>query len=87
MSRFPKQKRPHNMRVLQDWIRGAFDDWLETLDDALAEDIEGFSFSREEPERIRNTTSYRVNIVIDYKGRRWGKVPFEGSPETRPVVD
>lgn len=153
MSGFPKQKQPHNMRVLQAWVReyadqeqlpesrvrravsfmlvalplersldtegnplfvvkggvsmelrlnlrarttkdldavfrGAFEDWLEALDDALAEDIEGFSFSREEPERIATTTSYRVNIVLDYKGRRWGKVQFEVAPvEVGSVLD
>lgn len=153
MSRFPKQKRPHNMRVLQDWIRdyadreqlaesrvrravsfmlialplersldsqgnplfvvkggvsmelrldlrarttkdldavfrGAIEDWLEALDDALADDIEEFAYSREEPERIRNSDSYRVNIVIDYKGRRWGKVQFEVAPvEVGSVLD
>lgn len=153
MSGFPKQKQPHNMRILQAWIReyadqeqlpesrvrravsfmlvalpleraldtegdplfvvkggvsmelrlnlrgrttrdldavfrGAFEDWLEALDDALAEDVEGFSFSREEPERIAATTSYRVNIVLDYKGRRWGKVQFEVAPvEVGSVLD
>ena len=153
MSGFPKQKQPHNMRVLQAWIReyadqeqlpesrvrravsfmlvalplersldtegnplfavkggvsmelrlnlrarttkdldavfrGAFEDWLEALDDALEEDIEGFSFSREEPQRIATTTSHRVNIVLDYKGRRWGKVQFEVAPvEVSSVLD
>jgi hypothetical protein len=153
MSVFPKQKRPHSMRVLQGWIReyaneeqlpesrvrravsfmlvalplersldaegnplfavkggvsmelrlnlrarstkdldavfrGAFEDWLEALDDALAVNIEEFSFSREKPERIAETTSYRVNIVIDYKGRRWGKVQFEVAPvEVGSILD
>jgi Nucleotidyl transferase AbiEii toxin, Type IV TA system len=153
MSGFPKQKRPHNMRVLQGWIReyadqqqmaesrvrravsfmlvalplehsldsegrplfavkggvsmelrlglrarttkdldavfrGAFEDWLAALDDALAADIEEFSFSREEPEAIRNTKSFRVNIIIDFKGRRWGKVQFEVAPvEVGSVLD
>lgn len=80
--------RARTTKDLDAVFRGAFEDWLEALDDALAEDIEGFSFSREEPERIRNTTSYRVNIVIDYKGRRWGKVPFEVVPvEVADVLD
>jgi Nucleotidyl transferase AbiEii toxin, Type IV TA system len=153
MSGFPKQKRPHNMRVLQNWIReyadqqqmaesrvrravsfmlvalplehsldgegkplfavkggvsmelrlglrgrttkdldavfrGAFEDWLEALDDALTEDTEEFSFSREEPEEIRETKSFRVNIIIDFKGRRWGKVRFEVAPvEVGSVLD
>jgi hypothetical protein len=153
MSGFPKQKRPHNMRVLQSWIReyadqqqmaesrvrravsfmlvalplehsldgegkplfavkggvsmelrlglrarttkdfdavfrGAFEGWLAALDDALATDIEGFSFSREEPEAIRDTKSFRVNIIIDFKGKRWGKVQFEVAPvEVGSVLD
>jgi hypothetical protein len=59
-----------------------------SMDDALSEDVEEFSFSREEPERIAETTSYRVNIVIDYKGRRWGKVRFEVAPvEVGSVLD
>jgi len=153
MSGFPKGKRPHNMRVLADWIRdyaaqeqlaesrvrravsfmlvalplersldgngdplflvkggvsmelrldlrarttkdldavfrGAFEDWLSALDDALAEEIEGFTYGREAPERIGKTASYRVNITIDYKGRRWGKVQFEVAPvEVGSVLD
>lgn len=153
MSGFPKRKRPHNMRVLQVWIReyadqqqmpesrvrravsfmlvalplehsldgegkplfavkggvsmelrlglrarttkdfdavfrGAFEDWLAALDDALAANIEEFSFSREEPEAIRDTKSFRVNIIIDFKGRRWGKVQFEVAPvEVGSVLD
>lgn len=67
---------------------GAFEDWLEALDEALAEDTDGFSFSREEAERIPNTRSCRVNIIIDYRGRRWGKVQFEVAPvEVDSVLD
>jgi hypothetical protein len=69
-------------------FRGAFEDWLEALDHALADDIEEFSFSREEPEAIRDTNSFRVNIIIDFKGRRWGKVQFEVAPvEVGSVLD
>lgn len=69
-------------------FRGAFENWLDALDDALAEDIEEFSFSREEPEKVPNTPSFRVNIIVDYKGRRWGKVKFEVAPvEIDTVLD
>jgi Nucleotidyl transferase AbiEii toxin, Type IV TA system len=69
-------------------FRGAFEGWLGALDDALADEIEGFAYSREEPKRIGDTSSYRVNIVIDYKGRRWGKVQFEVAPvEVDSVFD
>jgi Nucleotidyl transferase AbiEii toxin, Type IV TA system len=153
MSGFPKGKRPHNMRVLGNWVRqfadqermaesrvrravsfmlvalplersldsdgnplflvkggvsmelrlglrarttkdldavfrGAFEDWLDALDDALAEDVEGFSFGRGEPARIGRTDSCRVEITIDYRGRRWGKVRFEVAPvEVDSILD
>lgn len=80
--------RARTTKDLDAVFRGTFEGWLEALDDALREDVEGFSFSREEPERIAQTTSYRVNIVIDYKGRRWGKVRFEVAPvEVGSVLD
>lgn len=153
MSPFPKEKQPHNTRVLHGWIReyadqeqiaqsrvhravsfmlvalplerslgsdgkplfvvkggvsmelrldlrarttkdldavfrGAFENWLEALDDALEEEIEGFTYSRDKPGRIGATGSYRVNIAIDYKGRRWGQVQFEVAPvEVGGVLD
>lgn len=69
-------------------FRGAFTDWLESLDNALSEEIEGFTYGRGEPERIGRTSSYRVNITIDYKGRRWGTVQFEVAPvEVGSVLD
>jgi hypothetical protein len=69
-------------------FRGAFEDWLDALDDAITEDVEEFSFSRDEPERIGKTASYRVDIIIDFKGRRWGKVQFEVAPvEVGLVLD
>jgi hypothetical protein len=80
--------RARTTKDLDTVFRGAFEDWLAALDDALAKDIEGFSFSREEPEAILNTKSFRVNIVIDFKGRRWGKVQFEVAPvEVGSVLD
>jgi hypothetical protein len=69
--------------------RGTFEEWLSVLDDALeAAEIEGFEFSRGEPEEIRDTKTFRVDIVVDYKGRRWGKVQFEVAPvEIEEILD
>ena len=36
-------------------FRGRFEEWLEALDDALSRGIEDFTFSRAEPEEIRET--------------------------------
>lgn len=148
---FPKQKAPHNIRVLQGWVtayaketgqaerrvrravsfmlvalvlerartsggeprflvkggvslelrlrlrarmtndldavfRGNFDEWLTALDDTLAEEIKGFTFARDEPELIKETKTFRVNILIDYKGKRWARVKLEVAPEEAPEV-
>jgi len=80
--------RARTTKDLDAVFRGAFEGWLAALDDALADDIEDFSFSREEPEAIRGTKSFRVNIIIDFKGKRWGKVQFEVAPvEVSSVLD
>lgn len=80
--------RARTTKDLDAVFRGPFEDWLEALDDALAEDIGGFTYSRDAPEKIRNTNSSRVNVVLDYKGRRWGKVRLEVAPvEVSSVLD
>lgn len=82
------QLRARTTKDLDTVYRGTFEKWLKSLDEALEEDIEGFAFSREEPEPIRDSKSFRVNIVIDYSGRRWGKVQFEVAPvEVESVLD
>lgn len=68
--------------------RGTFESWLDSLDEALGEEIDDFTYSRDEPFQIRNTNSFRVNIIIDYRGRRWGRVQFEVAPvEVEAVLD
>ena len=69
-------------------FRGRFDEWLEALDDALAEGVDDLSFSRTEPAAIRDTHAFRVDVAIDLKGRRWGKVQLEVAPaEAVNVLD
>lgn len=61
-------------------FRGRFEEWLDALDDALSASVEGFSVSRTEPVEIRETHTFRVNVAIDLKGRRWGQVVLEVAP-------
>lgn len=80
--------RARTTKDLDAVYRGTFEHWLDSLDDALEEEIDDFSYSRDEPERIKNTGSHRLNVIIDYKGKRWGKVQFEvASVEVERVLD
>ena len=80
--------RARTTQDLDTVYRGTFEHWLGSLDEALAEDIDDFSYSRDEPARIRGTNTFRVNIAIDYKGKRWGKVQLEVAPvEVEAVLD
>jgi hypothetical protein len=63
---------------------GAFDGWLDGLDDALARPIADFDLSRGVPEPIKTTSTMRVDIYLDYRGRRWGTVTLEVAPAEAP---
>jgi hypothetical protein len=80
--------RARTTKDLDTVYRGTFEHWLGSLDEALAEDIDDFSYSRDEPVRIRGTNTFRVNVAIDFKGKRWGKVQLEVAPvEVEDVLD
>jgi hypothetical protein len=80
--------RARTTKDLDTVYRGTFEHWLGSLDEALAEDIDDFSYSRDEPVRIRGTNTFRVNVIIDFKGKRWGKVQLEVAPvEVEAVLD
>ena len=80
--------RARTTKDLDTVYRGTFEHWLGSLDEALAEDIDDFSYSRDEPARIRGTNTFRVNVAIDFKGKRWGKVQLEVAPvEVEDVLD
>ncbi|HEU4905293.1 MAG TPA: nucleotidyl transferase AbiEii/AbiGii toxin family protein [Solirubrobacterales bacterium] len=80
--------RARTTKDLDTVYRGTFEHWVGSLDEALAEEIDDFSYSRDEPARIRGTNTFRVNIAIDYKGKRWGKVQLEVAPvEVEAVLD
>lgn len=82
---------PRAARTTQDLdavFLGAFEAWLETLDDVLEEPVADFLFSRGEPERIGRTRTMRLTIHVDYRGRRWGTVLLEVAPaEAIHVLD
>lgn len=80
--------RARTTKDLDTVYRGTFEHWLDSLDEALAEDIDDFSYSRDEPVQIRGTNTFRLNVIIDYKGKRWGKVQLEVAPvEVEAVLD
>ena len=67
---------------------GAFDLWLDALDDALTSPFADFALTRSEPEPIGTTSTMRVGIYLDYRGRRWGTVTLEVAPaEAGQVLD
>ena len=59
---------------------GAFEEWLDALDDAFAQPVADFELSRTEPATIRTTRTMRVEVYLDYRGRRWGTVTLEVAP-------
>lgn len=67
---------------------GGFEEWLDALDDAFEESVADFELSRGEPVEIRTTRTMRVDVYLDYRGRRWGTVTLEVAPaEGREVLD
>jgi hypothetical protein len=80
--------RARTTKDLDTVYRGTFEHWLGSLDEALAEGIDDFTYSRDVPVRIRGTNTFRVNVIIDFKGKRWGKVQLEAAPvEVADVLD
>lgn len=67
-------------------FRAQFDAWLDRLDDAIREPVGDFTLARTEPEEIKQTSTLRVQLIIDYRGRRWARVPFEVAPAEAPDV-
>jgi hypothetical protein len=61
-------------------FRATFSEWLDRLDQALAEPVADFTLSRTEPEQIKHTRTQRLEILLDYRGRRWARVQLEVAP-------
>lgn len=55
------------------------------LDQALAEEWNGFQLERTEIESIHGTGAVKTRIRISYKGRVWGSVKLEASPAEGPA--
>lgn len=67
---------------------GALEEWLDALDDAFGQAVADFELSRGEPVTIRATRTMRVDVYLDYRGRRWGTVSLEVAPaESGHVLD
>jgi hypothetical protein len=65
-------------------FRAQFDAWLDQLDDAISRPVGGFTLARTEPEEIKQTGTQRLQLIIDYRGRRWAQVPLEVAPVEAP---
>lgn len=59
---------------------GTFEEWLEEFDEAADQPVADFELSRGEPTTIRTTRTMRVDVYLDYRGRRWGTVTLEVAP-------
>ncbi len=66
-------------------FRGAFDDFLESLDKALQEPFDGIAIERSAPEEInvtgRVTKPRRFDIKLLLRGKTWRKITVEVSPD------
>ncbi len=60
--------------------------WLERLDGAIGQPVGDFTITRTEPEEIKRTNTQRLQLIIDYRGRRWAQVPLEVAPAEAPDV-
>lgn len=67
-------------------FRAQFDAWLDQLDDAISQPVGGFTLARTEPEEIKQTSTQRLQLIIDYRGRRWAQIPLEVAPVEAPDV-
>lgn len=74
------QDKARATRDLDALFHGSLDDLLKDFDAAFAAPFSGFSFTYTDPGAIRETGSYRCDIRLQYKGRRWGTLRVEVSP-------
>jgi hypothetical protein len=69
-------------------FRESMDEMLARLDEALRAGFGDFTFERTEAKRIGETNSQRVDVLLSYRGRRWGTVQLEIAPaEGRSLED
>jgi hypothetical protein len=56
------------------------DELVGTLERALADPYNGFTFEVGEPQRVKDSVYYEVRIKLLFHGSNWGSVKFEISP-------
>jgi hypothetical protein len=78
--------RARATRDLDAVFRAEFRTWLDQLDGAIRQPVGDFTLTRTEPERIKRTSSQRLQLIIDYRGRRWAQVQLEVAPAEVPDV-
>ncbi len=78
--------RARATRDLDAVFRTDFRRWLDRLDRAIREPVGDFAITRAEPERVGQTSTQRLQLLIDYRGRRWAQVPLEIAPAESPDV-
>jgi hypothetical protein len=61
-------------------FRARVEEVMDKLDEAIATPWNGFTVTREAPERISHAEAIRVNLKLAYKGRSWGTVEVEMAP-------
>lgn len=80
--------RARATRDLDAVFRADFRTWLDWLDRAISEPVGDFAITRAEPERVGQTNTQRLQLLIDYRGRRWAQVPLEIAPtESSDVLE
>jgi hypothetical protein len=70
-------------RVTRDYdsaFRARAEELFDHLDEALAQEWNNFTVTRDAPEPIKNTRAVRVRMRLSYKGRSWGSVKVELTP-------
>ena len=69
-------------------FRESMDRMLVRLDEALRAGYGDFTFERTEAETIGETNSQRLDVLLSYRGRRWGTVQLEIAPvEGKSIED
>jgi hypothetical protein len=66
-------------------FRGEFADFIDVLDEALAEPFDGLTFKRTEPEQInvpgRIVKPHRFDVLLQLRGKTWRRITLEVSPD------
>jgi hypothetical protein len=78
--------RARATRDLDAVFRAEFRSWLNQLDAAIGQPVGDFTLTRTEPEQIKRTNTKRLQLIIDYRGKRWAQIPLEIAPAEVPDV-